>query len=1125
MAEDEATCLAQAQEFHIFATKFIDLIDENGETMKQELNSILDNLNSLDYTFETAEREEAERVLCQGTYIIEPSEEFMLIKFCKLVVNLITKQKINPSISCVNALVEYFVGVLRSCQSSCFPQVLIALSALMYECKNKFEEYWECLAGPDGLLINLASNYNDNDKDPNLEIKIAALKCLETFTYRCPNESYIGESCVEACFKVFHSALHVGQGTDVTTVDHCKMMVSVLRGLQNLITNSKNIHLTHLGSILASLKEFSFHGLPGYPNNPTSPDSISTSFAQCDLTEGDDQKTSSLNKMIHAHKSKRKPWQMTSESQPSTNIDTYAGTLSSIWTPRLSNISPSPSNDSSSSWVKISSSESEYSDGETGGQFGKNRIFQSKVRMCAHMTLQSVIKNTDKKIIFGYMPSFLPDSPTCFGVPQSQTLLTSILKDPSPKVRTNALAVLTAFLDGSKQYLVSADDSERHHMAFIPFSLTLAHMLKELHRCLLLALVAETSSLTLTQLIKCLSTYILNVPFHKLSPGLLTKLSRHLRQFLNHRDSNVRVAALTCFGSLLSLQPPTIEVTKILMDESPASAYSLSLADDPVGTRPPENVKRKNSSPISIEMHQAFDAMIGAVGKVAKEPWLLHVCQENIYSLSDSPDVGDVIVKTNPLPVRLESLQVLSILTKGYFFILRSNLNQLANLIHSCLMDDEPSVRLHGARLFEQLGFAMSADLSSTGDSSGAIHTPDYVSITVEEIVSVWLRLLDGPLPSALQNTTLPSLRATGCDCLANIGSRPFDLLPPDYRNLCLNVILGLISDADNGVKSEAVRALGVYVLFPTLREDIGFLADAANAIITAMEDANVNVRIKACWALGNLSDAFVLNSAEGNDLFAEELSDRLLYNVCTIAINAALDNDKVKSNAVRAIGNLLRFMGEKTVAKTNFLHIIQQSVQMLIKNITLGNNMKVRWNACYAAGNLFRNSAIPFDKSEWVYDLLKALTCAIKECRNFKVRTNAAIAFTVPAIRSFYGSTTQFSSLWEDIVKGLLRAQEIDSFTEYKYQDNLLDQLCFTLCRLTSLVTTDDLVALHPVLIEWKPQVKDWMEKFTDKLDTNKEEIVSKLFYHFEQIKTSNNDEIGQITQEFAEVFPKIVG
>ncbi len=40
-----------------------------------------------------------------------------------------------------------------------------------------------------------------------------------------------------------------------------------------------------------------------------------------------------------------------------------------------------------------------------------------------------------------------------------------------------------------------------------------------------------------------------------------------------------------------------------------------------------------------------------------------------------------------------------------------------------------------------------------------------------------------------------------------------------DKRVLCITLLLGRTSDDDHHVRAAAVRALGVYVLYPSLRE------------------------------------------------------------------------------------------------------------------------------------------------------------------------------------------------------------------------------------------------------------------------------------------------------------------
>jgi HEAT repeat protein len=81
-----------------------------------------------------------------------------------------------------------------------------------------------------------------------------------------------------------------------------------------------------------------------------------------------------------------------------------------------------------------------------------------------------------------------------------------------------------------------------------------------------------------------------------------------------------------------------------------------------------------------------------------------------------------------------------------------------------------------------------------------------------------------------------------------------------DKRMMCITLLLGHTSDEDKNVKAAAIRALGVYVHYPCLREDVSFMADVANATLVAMSDVNVAVRMKAAWSLGNISDAICMN-------------------------------------------------------------------------------------------------------------------------------------------------------------------------------------------------------------------------------------------------------------------------
>lgn len=59
-------------------------------------------------------------------------------------------------------------------------------------------------------------------------------------------------------------------------------------------------------------------------------------------------------------------------------------------------------------------------------------------------------------------------------------------------------------------------------------------------------------------------------------------------------------------------------------------------------------------------------------------------------------------------------------------------------------------------------------------------------------------------------------------------------------------------------------------------------------------------------------------------------------------AVKGASDCDKIKMNAVRAIGNLLQLIKTDLIVETSFLQTIEECFCALIKNCTSGSNMKV---------------------------------------------------------------------------------------------------------------------------------------------------------------------------------------
>lgn len=156
-------------------------------------------------------------------------------------------------------------------------------------------------------------------------------------------------------------------------------------------------------------------------------------------------------------------------------------------------------------------------------------------------------------------------------------------------------------------------------------------------------------------------------------------------------------------------------------------------------------------------------------------------------------------------------------------------------------------------------------------------------------------------------------------------------------------------------VQAAAVRALAVYIMFPSLRENVCFVENTSDAVIRALQQENLDVRLKGSWALANISDALVANTTDTNkDIVSNDLLIRL-FDVSLIC----KDNDKVRCNAVRAIGNLLRLITEEHLQTESWINLCFRAMQELNHNVCHRGNAKLNWNACHAVGNFMKNSVM----------------------------------------------------------------------------------------------------------------------------------------------------------------------
>uniref|UniRef100_A0A2K5KK49 HEAT repeat-containing protein 6 n=1 Tax=Cercocebus atys TaxID=9531 RepID=A0A2K5KK49_CERAT len=927
--------------FRRLSARLCALRPDESSSARTEIHLLFDQLISENYSEGSGVApEDVSALLVQACRLVPLNQNHLVSKVSQLIHHLLNRLQVIVDEQHLDFLLAYTISAIHQCSSWTHMEILQALAALVYCNGSK----WYI---------------------PTLIVHIT-FELFSLYAFSVPGQPYLEEPYQNICFQAFLTILQSPKSSDMDDITFCMLLQNALKGIQSLL-NGGRMKLTQtdeLGALLAVLKKFMFHGLPGL--NIEMPTVLyPTPLPQYDgRTPIKPQQSESSASRPTLKKSKVKPKKIQQgeeeEKESSGEIEaasvTGTGRVNlhegNTWSPSSLGVQSLPldgsgaagkdgvsSPFSSSSWKRVSSSESDYSDAE-GGMQSKMRSYQAKVRQGALVCFLSTIKSIEKKVLYGYWSAFIPDTPE-LGSPQSVSLMTLTLKDPSPKTRACALQVLSAILEGSKQFLSVAEDTSDHRRAFTPFSVMIASSIRELHRCLLLALVAESSSQTLTQIIKCLANLVSNAPYNRLKLSLLTKVWNQIKPYIRHKDVNVRVSSLTLLGAIVSTHAPLPEV-QLLLQQPCSSGLGNSNSATP-HLSPPDWWKKAPAGP-SLEERSVSSP------EGSSEPcWLIRLCISIVVLPKEDSCSG-----------------------------------------------------------------------SDAGSAAGSAYEPSPMRL------------------EALQN---------------------------DRQILCITVLLGLNDSKNRLVKAATSRALGVYVLFPCLRQDVIFVADTANAILMSLEDKSLNVRAKAAWSLGNLTDTLIVNMETPDPSFQEEFSGLLLLKMLRSAIEASKDKDKVKSNAVRALGNLLHFLQPSHIEKPTFAEIIEESIQALISTVLTEAAMKVRWNACYAMGNVFTNPALPLGTAPWTSQAYSALTSVVTSCKNFKVRIRSAAALSVPGKREQYGSVEQYARIWNALVTALQKSEDTIDFLEFKYCASLRTQICQALIHLLSLASASDLPCIKEIL------------------------------------------------------------
>ncbi|XP_059052046.1 HEAT repeat-containing protein 6 [Achroia grisella] len=1024
---------------------------------KSTVNSLIDELNSKPYKAQLFVRKHDATALVTALCVnIKPVDEYLATKTSHLINSILTKQSLQFDSDYLWKVISWHISCIKKCSDIILPDILHNMQCILQINPQAGQKFIEDLLGLDGVLSNLIDigrSSTVTTQNP-LQIYLITFKCISCLVTTDDNKIDQTKS-IPLIVKERISQLVIKFLMEYSMKSrdeflYCKVVISALRILSQLYFNEHQLTIP-LPEVMGICHHFVLHGLVTQNRTPQrlmpAQQTIATVPVKVNPKGGKKQKIrKQRNNAIESLK-KEIP---VSDRSLMKDVDNFEN--NSAYKPASMNyLEPQKSKHC---WILTS--DSDMSDMENTRE-AKLIALKSRVRQSASNLLLVLIKITEKKDVFGYWWALLPDSPDSLNWSTDESAKKSLaycaVTDPIANSRASVLSVILALLSGSRMFLSQAETSKKENTSFIPFSVSLGYVITCMHQVLVSILDSERSHAVIIVALKCCAALVQATAYHKMREGLISDLVRSTRKFLVHRDVTLQVGALITMGCVLSVDPKVDEIQKsVQKDIVPSKNVDVVEKDNNIDSEVCDDFEEGYSDdeiiPTSHPITPKCDKGRELENLYCCTSWILDICFKNMGWIFRGNQV--MRCKTPAIPIVLESLQVLSAISFHHFSeLLVPHLSLLADILCEMLQHEHQDVVLQAART-----------TSIIGDAIQKLEQLDQ-SPPLNQCVSFWEKLLT-PLSLVLQNHENPPAKTVVCDCIANIGERSFKELPSRTQMVCCTLLVGSCGDEEAAVRAAAVRALAMTVVYRTLREDICFVSDCGENIVRALAEPTLVVRTKAAWALGNLSDALVLNMEEPD---IDDIDDHLLRRLLEVSIQCAADNDKIKMSATRGLGNFLRLIKTEHLVRSPQIKILcETALEKLLDCACKVNNMKVRWNACYALGNAMKNDYLFTCFTGWQRQVFSSLCGLAQDCKNLKVRINAAVALRAPNTRAQYGP--QFASVWSAVMAAMDNAANVDDFTEYQHKDNLIEQLCITLAHMCCILTKSDLTDILDPLV-----------------------------------------------------------
>ncbi|KAL2940357.1 HEAT repeat-containing protein 6 [Bienertia sinuspersici] len=792
--------------------------------------------------------------------------------------------------------------------------------------------------------------------------------------------------------------------------------------------------------------------------------------------------------------------------------------------------------DQDSSPLECSSSDSDYSDSD-GVVKDFDNVRSCKARVAAINCIQ-VLCEADPKAFIAQWAMLLPTNDVLHRRKYEATLMSCLLFDPFLKVRLASASAIAAMLEEpSSVALQVAEYRESTKLgSYTALSSALGQILMQIHAGVLYLIQHEKHTGLLTSLFKILMLLISSTPYSRmpgeLLPRVLSALKLRIKEgfrFKNDQTSLLAIA-ISCLTAAVSALPSSSHVIEMFEAEISAGLI-LDKGESGVLITLVQHAEHVSNPTICLEALQALKALCHNYPNIMAPCWkqisatVYQILRRENYGLPYGKgalghDIGSAMEKVVSAAVKVldECLRAVSGFrgTEDLFGDRIMETPFVSDFVRDKKISSAPSHVL-------ETGGGFRGRLSGSTEWSEAIEK--HIAISICHVSGM--------------------VRAASITCFAGITCTVLFSLKEQQQQFILSSCVNAANDLVPSVRAAACRAIGVIACFPGIIRSAEILCKFIDAVEFNTRDQPVPVRVTASWALANICDS-IRHSVSDASLDSKVNFQRVMF-LLECSLKLTTDGDKIKSNAVRALGNLSRmipfanpleqgkcavtcpgtskidkFSRECTITQRDAtcssdslgcIHLLERIVQAFLSCITTGN-VKVQWNVCHALSNLFLNESLRMQRMDWTSSIYSILLLLLRDSSNYKIRIQAAAALAVPSTVLDYGSS------FSDVVQGIQHNLENvmtdqHSTLSFKYRIALEKQLTASMLHVLGLCSSSSHEPLKEFLLKKAFFIECWLKDLCSSLEKKTQQDDEVDFY-----KNRKRDLVSKAIQSLIEVY-----